>query len=168
MSDAAGGFAMADVSGKAVTLRRALACGRIELGPEAYAQVAERRLAKGDALTLAEIAGILGAKQTPALIPLCHPIGLNRVALRHELEPQRHAVTLYCLAEIAERTGVEMEALTGVTTALLTIWDLAKPVNPALAVSDVRLLFKSGGKRGPWTHPDGLTAAARRMLEDAE
>jgi len=156
---------MADVSDKPVTRRRALAAGRILLGEAAFEQVRDRRLPKGDALALAEFAGIQAAKQTPLLIPLCHPIALNRVSLHSVLRPEEHAVEIYCLAEIDERTGVEMEALCGLSVALLTVWDLAKPVNPALRVENVRLLYKSGGKKGDWIHPDGLDATALDILD---
>ncbi|MEM9182861.1 MAG: cyclic pyranopterin monophosphate synthase MoaC [Pseudomonadota bacterium] len=168
MAERTGDFAMADVSGKAVTTRRALAMGRIVLGPHAYEPVVSRTLPKGDALTLAEIAGIQGAKQTPSLIPLCHPINLNRVIVRHRAMPDELAVGIYCLAEIAERTGVEMEALTGASVALLTVWDLAKPLEPALGIEAVTLRYKSGGKSGEWIHPDGLDDFAQQMLEQAK
>jgi cyclic pyranopterin phosphate synthase len=113
-------------------------------------------LPKGDPRAMAEVAGIQAAKQTPSLIPLCHPISLNRVMLRTVLQPEAHAIDVYCLAEIAAQTGVEMEALTGLNIALLTIWDLIKPVEPALEITDVRLLYKSGGKSGVWRNPMGL------------
>ncbi|MDT8321073.1 MAG: cyclic pyranopterin monophosphate synthase MoaC [Xanthomonadales bacterium] len=159
-----GSWSMADVSAKAVTQRVAIAAGKIRLGPEAFGALANGRLPKGDALAMAEIAGILAAKQTPSLLPLCHPISLNRVVLRSVLRPGEHAVEFFCLAEIAAQTGVEMEALTGLSVALLTVWDLAKPINPALEITGQRLLFKSGGKRGNWTHPEGLPAEAEAML----
>lgn len=158
-------FAMADVAGKAVTRRLALAGGRIIVGEEAFRLLRDRSLPKGDALALAEFAGIGAAKQTPALIPLCHPISLNRVSVHTRLKADEHAVEVYVAAEIDAKTGVEMEALCGLNIALLTIWDLTKPINAALEITDVRLLYKSGGKRGVWTHPDGLPAAARDILE---
>ncbi|MFK7955919.1 MAG: cyclic pyranopterin monophosphate synthase MoaC [Lysobacterales bacterium] len=164
MTENSGLFAMADVSAKAVTTRRALAGGEIVLGAEAFDLVVNRKLPKGDALVLAEIAGIQGAKQTPTLIPLCHPINLNRVIVRHHPVPQRHAIAVYCLADIAERTGVEMEALTGASVALLTLWDLAKPIEAALKIQAVTLRYKSGGKSGEWIHPDGLEPFAKDML----
>ena len=160
-------LAMADVSAKAVTARRALAVGRILLGPEAFEAVARNALPKGDARSLAEVAGIMGAKRTPDLLPLCHPIALDRVAVRTFLEPEKHAVAVYCLAEIRERTGVEMEALTGASIALLTLWDLAKPLNAALEIDAVKLLYKSGGKHGEWRHPAGLSAEAEALLGTA-
>ena len=160
------GSSMADVSAKAVTRRRALASGMILLGEKAFELVRRKSLPKGDALALAEFAGIQAAKQTPLLIPLCHPISLNRVAVSTVLRPEQHAVEVFCLAEIDERTGVEMEALCGLSIALLTIWDLAKPINPALEITSSRLLFKSGGKRGTWRHPDGLSEEAEAILKE--
>jgi cyclic pyranopterin phosphate synthase len=158
-------FSMADVAGKAVTRRLALAGGRIVVGAEAFRLLKDRTLPKGDALALAEFAGINAAKQTPALIPLCHPISLNRVSVHTHLLESENAVEVYVVAEIDAKTGVEMEALCGLNIALLTIWDLTKPVNAALEITDVRLLYKSGGKRGVWTHPDGLPATAQAILE---
>ncbi len=158
---------MADISGKAVTRRRALASGRILLGKEAFDLVSRNELPKGDALSLAEYAGIQGAKLTPQLIPLCHPIALNRAAVYSFTRPRDYSVEVFCLAEIDERTGVEMEALCGLSIALLTIWDLAKPVNPALQITATRLLYKSGGKRGTWRHPDGLCEEAEAILNES-
>lgn len=160
-------FSMADVADKPVTRRRALASGRIRLGAEAFRQLEAGELPKGDALALAQVAGMLAAKQTPSLLPLCHPIALNRVKIHPVLRPEDHAVEVFALAEISERTGVEMEALTGLSVALLTIWDLAKPVNPALEIGPTRLLYKSGGKRGTWVHPDGLPDEAAALLDEA-
>jgi len=158
-------WSMADVSAKPVTRRVAIAGGRIVIGKEAFELLAAGRLPKGDPLPMAEIAGIQAAKQTPSLLPLCHPISLNRVQVHAVLRASDRAVDLYCVAEIAERTGVEMEALTGVSVALLTIWDLVKPVNPALEITATRLLYKSGGKRGTWTHPDGLPPEVEGIIE---
>jgi len=159
-------WSMADVSAKPVTRRIAVAGGRIRLGPEAFVLLAEGRLPKGDPLAMAEIAGIQAAKQTPNLIPLCHPISLNRVMIHSFPRPEDEVVEVFCVAEIAERTGVEMEALTGVSVALLTIWDLVKPVNPALEITNTRLLYKSGGKRGTWIHPDGLPPEVERLIAE--
>lgn len=145
---------MADVSAKAPSRRVALAGGMILMGEEAYVALEAGKLPKGDPLAMAEVAGVMAAKKTPELIPLCHPISLSRASVHCVLRPERHAVEVYCLAEITERTGVEMEALTGLQVALLTIWDLVKPVNPALELTETRLLYKSGGKRGVWRHPD--------------
>ena len=158
------GWAMADVSDKAVTRRVAVAGGQIRMGQAAFELLAAGDLPKGDPLPMAEIAGIQAAKQTPALLPLCHPISLNRVMVHTILRPELHAVEVFCVAEIAAKTGVEMEALTGVSVALLTIWDLVKPVNPALEIGSTRLLYKAGGKRGTWIHPDGLPPEAEAII----
>ncbi|NIP16855.1 MAG: cyclic pyranopterin monophosphate synthase MoaC, partial [Xanthomonadales bacterium] len=159
-------FSMADVSAKAVTRRRALAAGRIRVGDEALALIQRGALPKGDALAMAEVAGIMAAKATPSLLPLCHPLSLNRVRIRSVLRPGQASVEVFCLAEIDAKTGVEMEALCGLQVALLTIWDLVKPVNPALEIDRCRLLYKSGGKRGTWRHPEGVPDEAAALLED--
>lgn len=157
---------MADVANKPVTMRRALAGGRILVGAEAFDAIRRCELPKGDALAMAQIAGIQAAKLTPQLLPLCHPLPLNRVIVHCVPHPVDHSIEVFCLAEVAERTGVEMEALCGLSMALLTIWDLAKPINPALEISGARLLFKSGGKRGEWRHPDGLPPEAEAFLDE--
>ncbi|MDT8437391.1 MAG: cyclic pyranopterin monophosphate synthase MoaC [Wenzhouxiangellaceae bacterium] len=149
-------YRMVDVGGKAVTRRRAIACGRIVLGSVAYPLVRDAALPKGDALRLAETAGIIAAKQTAALIPLCHPLGLDHVELAFRLDEATQSAWVFAQASTAARTGVEMEALTAVQVALLTVWDLAKQVEPALSIDGVRLLFKEGGKSGLWRNPDGL------------
>jgi len=159
-------WSMADVSGKSTTHRVAIAGGKILLGREAFHQLIEGRLPKGDPLAMAEIAGIQAAKRTPSLIPLCHPISLNRVMIHSVPRLDDHSVEVFCVAEIAEKTGVEMEALTGLSIALLTIWDLTKPVNPALKMTNSRLLYKSGGKSGTWIHPDGLPDEVETILAE--
>jgi len=155
---------MADVAAKPVTRRLALASGKITVGESAFTLLRDKSLPKGDALALAEFAGIQAAKQTPSLIPLCHPISLNRVSIHTQLRPDEYAVEVFAVAEIDAKTGVEMEALCGLNIALLTIWDLTKPINAALGISDIKLLYKSGGKRGDWVHPDGLSAIAQAIL----
>ncbi len=157
-------FSMADVAGKPVTRRVALASGRITVGAEAFALLRDKALPKGDALALAEFAGIQAAKLTSSLIPLCHPISLNRVSIHPRLNEVEQAVDVYAVAEIDAKTGVEMEALCAVNIALLTIWDLSKPINAALSVSNIRLEYKSGGKHGEWVHPDGLSTDAEAIL----
>jgi molybdenum cofactor biosynthesis protein MoaC len=166
MTEPSSRLSMADVGSKPETRRRALAAGKIHVGPEAFAMLKERTLPKGDALALAESAGVMAAKQTPFLIPLCHPISLDRVSVHSFLRPGDHSVEVMTLAEISERTGVEMEALCGLSIALLTVWDLVKPVNPALEISGQRLLYKSGGKRGTWVHPDGMPEEARALVAE--
>ena len=147
---------MADVRRKRPTSRRAVAVGEIYPGAQAFVAIVERRLPKGDALVMAEIAGLQGAKQASNLMPLCHPLLLEKVEVRCVPVPARHAIRVYCEVATEARTGVEMEALSGVNAALLTIYDLTKPVEPALMIGGIRLLFKEGGKKGLWLHPEGL------------
>lgn len=160
------GFSMADVATKPVTYRLAMASGKIIVGKAAFKLLRDKNLPKGDALALAEFAGIQAAKQTPSLIPLCHPISLNRVSIHTHLIPDEFAAEVFAVAEINAQTGVEMEALCGLNIALLTIWDLTKPINAALEITGVKLLYKSGGKRGNWLHPDGLSATAQAVLDN--
>lgn len=157
---------MADVSAKETTRRVAVAGGKIRLGSEAFQLLSEGCLPKGDPLAMAEIAGIQAAKQTPALIPLCHPISLNRVMIHSVPRAADHSIEVFCVAEIAEKTGVEMEALTGLSVALLTIWDLTKPVNAALEITDTRLIYKSGGKSGVWINPQGMPEEVEALLAE--
>lgn len=150
-------FHMADIRDKRPTRRRAVAVGELHAGPTAWPLIVERRLPKGDALMMAEVAGLQGAKQASALMPLCHPLPLELVTVRCEPVAEGHVIRVYCEVATEARTGVEMEALAGVNAALLTLYDLSKPVEPALAIGGIRLLFKEGGKSGLWRHPDGLT-----------
>jgi cyclic pyranopterin phosphate synthase len=161
-------WSMADISAKEVTQRVAIAGGRIRVGREAYQLLAAGKLPKGDPLAMAEIAGIQAAKQTPSLIPLCHPISLNRVMVHSVLRPEDYSVEVFCVAEISEKTGVEMEALTGLSIALLTIWDLTKPVNAALEITNSRLIYKSGGKSGVWVNPEGLPDEVEAILAELD
>ena len=149
--DAAGRARMVDVSGKDVTARSARASGRVLLSAEAVAALRAGQVPKGDALAVARIAGIMGAKRTPELIPLCHPIGLHSVAV--ELSVDDDGVAVSATARTADRTGVEMEALTAVTVAALALIDMVKAVDPAAVITDVRVEEKSGGKSGRWTRP---------------
>lgn len=153
-------FHMADVRRKRPTRRRAVAVGEIAAG-DAYEALVESRLPKGDALLLAEIAGLQGAKMASQLMPLCHPLTLEYVRLRCLPQPQRRVLRVYCEVACEARTGVEMEALAGVNAALLTIYDLTKPVQPALELGAIRLLFKEGGKKGLWLHPEGMNEEER-------
>ena len=154
-------FHMADVRRKRVTARRAVAIGELHAGPAAFAQIVQRRLPKGDAMVMAEIAGLQGAKNASQLMPLCHPLPLEYIDVRCEPVAERHAIRVYCEVATFARTGVEMEALAGASAALLTLYDLTKPVEPALSIGGVRLLFKEGGKKGLWLHPDGMRDAER-------
>jgi cyclic pyranopterin monophosphate synthase len=153
-----GSFFMADIRSKRPTRRRAVAVGEIAVGAKVFTLIVERRLPKGDALAMAEMAGLQGTKLASQLMPLCHPLTLEMVRLRTRPVPERHVIRVYCEVATEARTGVEMEALAGVNAALLTLYDLSKPIEPALTIGAVRLLFKEGGKRGLWRHPDGMDA----------
>lgn len=158
-------FKMIDVGRKRTTRRRAVAAGTIIVGAEALKMIAEKSLPKGDVLALAEIAGIMAAKKTPDMIPLCHTLPLDQVTIDCELcAPDR--VIVYCQVAAHATTGVEMEALAGVNAALLTIWDLVKGTEPALRLDDVRLLVKEGGKSGLWIHPEGIPDWLSAQLPD--
>lgn len=146
--DAAGHARMVDVSGKQVTARSATATGTVLLSAAAVAALREGTVPKGDAIAVARIAGIQGAKRTPDLIPLCHPIGLHSVSM--DLEVLDHGVRITCTARTADRTGVEMEALTAVSVSALALIDMIKAVDPAAVVTDVRVEEKTGGKSGTW------------------
>ena len=146
--DDAGNAAMVDISAKDTTVREAVAEGRITLSAEALAAVRAGAVKKGDVLATARIAGIMAAKKTSDLIPLCHPLALSKVAVDFEFEDG--GIRVVTLARLSGQTGVEMEALTAATVALLTIYDMAKALDKAMRISDVRLLSKSGGKSGDW------------------
>jgi cyclic pyranopterin phosphate synthase len=140
-----GSAQMVDVSAKPVTAREATAAGRISLRPETLALISENKIAKGNVLATARIAGIQAAKQTSQLIPLCHNLNLSLLEVR--LMPNEAAVEVECTARTAAQTGVEMEALTGVSVALLTIYDMCKAVDKEMQITDIRLLQKT--KRDP-------------------
>jgi cyclic pyranopterin monophosphate synthase len=147
--DAAGNARMVDVSGKDVTARSARATGRVLLSAEAVAALREGNVPKGDALAVARIAGITGAKKTPDLIPLCHPIGLHGVVV--DLVVTDDGVDITATTRTADRTGVEMEALTSVSVAGLALVDMIKAIDPAATITDIRVEWKEGGKTGRWT-----------------
>ena len=146
--DSAGHARMVDVSGKDVTARSACATGRVLLSAAAVAALRAGEVPKGDALAVARIAGIAGAKRTPDLIPLCHPIGLHGVTV--DLTVTDEGVDITAVARTADRTGVEMEALTSVSVAGLALIDMVKAIDPAAVITDVRVEWKEGGKTGPW------------------
>jgi cyclic pyranopterin phosphate synthase len=146
--DETGAARMVDVTAKDVTIRTATAAGVLRLSPQAAALLAAGALPKGDALAVARIAGILGAKRTPDLIPLAHPVALHGVEV--EVEVVEGAVQIRATARTADRTGIEMEALTAVAVAGLTLHDMVKAVDPEATLTDVRLLEKTGGRRGDW------------------
>ena len=144
---------MVDVSAKAVTARSATAAGRVRLSPEAVAALRSGSLPKGDALAVARIAGIQAAKKTPDLIPLCHPLAISGVDVGVAVTDE--GVEIVATVRTTDRTGVEMEALTAVSVAGLKVIDMVKAVDRAAVISDVRVLAKSGGRRGDWTREDG-------------
>jgi cyclic pyranopterin phosphate synthase len=150
--DEAGAARMVDVSAKDISARRAIAGGRVLTTPEVIALLHADGLPKGDALAVARLAGIMGAKRTPDLIPLCHPIGLHGVEI--DLELTESAVEITATTKTADRTGVEMEALTAVATAGLAMIDMIKAVDPAASIENVRVLRKEGGKTGDWVRPE--------------
>jgi cyclic pyranopterin phosphate synthase len=156
-------YRMVDVGEKPVTRRRAVATGRIRVGRAVMGHLKQGELPKGDPLRLAEVAAILAAKRTPDLLPLCHPLMLDHVGLVCRLDEDDAAVDVVATVITSARTGVEMEALAAVNAALLTIWDLSKPIEPALGIEGIRLLLKEGGKSGRWEHPDGIGELAREL-----
>jgi len=149
--DESGHARMVDVSAKDVTAREARASGRVLLSEAAIAALRSGRVPKGDALAVARIAGIQGAKRTPDLVPLCHPIAIHSVTV--DLSVGDGAVLIEATVRTADRTGVEMEALTSVTVAALALIDMVKAIDPAAVISDVRVEEKTGGKTGPWRRP---------------
>lgn len=151
--DETGAARMVDVSGKDVTVRSAVAAGVVRTTTEVLDLIRTNGLAKGDALAVARIAGIMAAKRTPDLVPLCHPIAIHGVVV--DLTPRESTVDIRATVRTADRTGVEMEALTSVLTAGLTLIDMIKAVDPAAGIDAVRVLRKDGGKTGTWIRPGG-------------
>ncbi|WP_029934979.1 cyclic pyranopterin monophosphate synthase MoaC [Sphingomonas sp. UNC305MFCol5.2] len=147
--DETGAARMVDVAGKPVTAREAVATGRVDMSPEAAAAIRTGSVKKGDVLATARIAGIMAAKKTAELIPLCHPLPLTRVAV--DLALDETGVTVTATAATEGKTGVEMEALTAASVALLTLYDMAKALDKAMVIGDIRLLSKKGGKSGDWS-----------------
>ncbi|WP_030261927.1 cyclic pyranopterin monophosphate synthase MoaC [Streptomyces violens] len=156
--DAAGAARMVDVSEKDVTARTARASGRVLVAPRVIELLRGEGVPKGDALATARIAGIMGAKRTPDLIPLCHPLAVSGVKV--ELSVADDAVEILATVKTTDRTGVEMEALTAVTVAALTVIDMVKAVDKGAVITDVRVEEKSGGKSGDWVRESGTEAGA--------
>jgi cyclic pyranopterin phosphate synthase len=151
--DAQGQAHMVDVAGKAATHRVAIAQGRITMNPATLALISAGTAKKGDVLGVARIAGIMAAKKTSELIPLCHPLALTRVAVEFKVDAANASVTCEATVETVGPTGVEMEALTAVQVALLTIYDMCKAADRAMTMTDVRVLEKHGGKSGSFINP---------------
>ncbi len=158
------GYKMVDVSDKAITHRKALASGEILLGSKIIDMIKNKKMPKGDPLSIAEVAGINGVKKTSELIPLCHPLSLDHISLHAEINDEKNSVIVYCLVSANSKTGVEMEALSGVNSALLAIYDLSKIVEPNLKITNTKLLVKSGGKKGLWINPDGVPEKIKNVL----
>ena len=151
--DAEGKALMVDVSDKAASERTAAAKGSVYMAPETLALIRDGGVQKGDVLAVARLAGIMASKRTPDLIPLCHPLQLTSVALDLTLDPARGAVDITATCKLTGKTGVEMEALTAVSVAALTVYDMCKAVDRAIRIGDIRLTHKSGGKSGTYEAP---------------
>jgi len=149
--DASGNARMVDVSQKQVTIREATASGRLRTTSEVIGLLRRNGLPKGDALAVARVAGIAGAKRTPDLVPLCHPVALHAVTV--ELDVRDDSVEITASTRTADRTGVEMEAITAVITAGLALYDMVKAVDRAAQLTEIRLVHKSGGRSGEWSRP---------------
>ena len=158
------GYKMVDVSSKEVTHRKALAVGEIILGSKIIEMIKNKKMPKGDPLAIAEVSGINGVKKTSELIPLCHPLSLDHISIHTEIDESKNSIIIYCLVSANSKTGVEMEALSGVNSALLAIYDLSKIVEPNLKITNIRLLVKSGGKKGLWINPDGIPKKIKNAL----
>jgi cyclic pyranopterin monophosphate synthase len=148
--DAAGQAHMVDVGGKEDTERQATARGSVYASAETIRLIKDGGVKKGDVLSVARLAGIMGAKRTPDLIPLCHPLALTSVKVALSIDETRQAVDIEATCKLKGRTGVEMEALTAVSVAALTVYDMAKAVDKAMRIGDIRLIAKSGGKSGDY------------------
>jgi cyclic pyranopterin phosphate synthase len=152
--DAAGHARMVDVSDKAETRRVATAAGRVVMAPETLSRIMTGAIGKGDVLAVARLAGIMATKRTGDLIPLCHPLPVTGVAVDLVCNEATHSVDITATVHITSRTGVEMEALTAVSVAGLTVYDMCKAIDRGMQLSDVRLLRKEGGRSGSWHTPD--------------
>ncbi|MEM7800418.1 MAG: cyclic pyranopterin monophosphate synthase MoaC [Chloroflexota bacterium] len=148
--DETGRAQMVDVGAKDSTQRLAVARGQVKMGQETLSLIVEGQIKKGDVITVAEIAGVMGAKKTSELIPLCHPLGLNQVVVTCRPNPAESAIDIEATAKVNGKTGVEMEALTAVSVAALTIYDMAKAADKEMVIDHIRLVYKSGGKSGEY------------------
>ena len=146
--DSDGASHMVNVGEKPVTARRAIACGEIIMQPETLAMITDGTAKKGDVLSVARLAGIMGAKQTAALIPLCHPLGLDHVTLALDPDSSLPGIRITASCAVTGRTGIEMEAMTAASVAALTIYDMCKAVDRQMVITNIRLTHKSGGKSG--------------------
>ncbi len=150
--DKDGRIHMVDVGAKPDTERVAIAKGEVRMRPETLRLIANEGMPKGDVLAVAQVAGIMAAKRTPDLIPLCHPIALTKVDVAFRIDEEASRIEITATARSRGKTGVEMEALTAVSVAALTIYDMAKAVEKTMCIGDIHLVYKSGGKSGEWTN----------------
>jgi cyclic pyranopterin monophosphate synthase len=148
--DDTGGISMVDVGAKRTTSREAVAVATVRMKPETLKRLVERALPKGDVLATAKVAGVLAAKQTPALIPLAHPIQLNSVDITFDLDPGSGTIEVRAIVRCDGKTGVEMEAMTACAVAALTIYDMCKSAEKGITIENLQLVRKSGGKSGLW------------------
>lgn len=146
--DEKGNALMVDVSEKEITERTALATGQIFVGKEVMDSILGKKVKKGDVLTVAQVAGIMGTKRTSDLIPMCHVINLTNSKVEYKLDEKNWTIQAFCTVKCSGKTGVEMEALTGVSVALLTIYDMCKAINKRMEIKDIHLCSKNGGKSG--------------------
>ncbi|HTF98958.1 MAG TPA: cyclic pyranopterin monophosphate synthase MoaC [Nitrospirota bacterium] len=154
--DERGAARMVDVSAKAETVRVAVAEGRIFMQPETLSLILDRKVVKGDVFSVARIAGIMACKKTPELIPLCHPLNLSSVTIDFEPDQEKHCVLIRATVRITGKTGVEMEALTAVSLAALTVYDMCKATDRTMTISEIRLMKKSGGRSGTFEREPGV------------
>lgn len=149
--DEKGNAYMVDVSDKDITKRKAVATGTISVSREVMDAVIGKKVKKGDVLTVAQVAGIMGTKRTPDIIPMCHPLSLTNARVTFHVDKDACSITVFCSAVTEGKTGVEMEALTGASAALLTIYDMCKAIDKRMVISDIHLVEKTGGKSGDFS-----------------
>lgn len=152
--DESGMARMVDVGGKDITERRAIAHAAVRMKPETFARITRKEIAKGDVLGVAQVAGIMAAKRTSELIPMCHPLPLTSVELSFQPDEVQHEIHILATVRTVARTGVEMEALTAAAAAGLTVYDMCKAIDKAMEVTDIYLVEKTGGKSGTFRRPE--------------
>ena len=158
--DEQGNALMVDVGQKDATSRLAVARGQIKMSPQAYENVRRGAMGKGDVLGVARVAGIMAVKQTPALIPLCHTLLVEKTAVEFDFHDEKQAIIATCTVKTSGKTGAEMEALTGASVALLTIYDMCKAIDKDMVIADIHLAEKSGGKSGMYKSNRGIAGNA--------
>lgn len=150
--DQHGNAVMVDVTGKQITVRTAVARGEILVSQEILQAVKNRQVKKGDVLGVAQVAGIMGTKQTSSLIPMCHPLSIQKCSVDFEVDEENSRIVAVCMVKTEGKTGVEMEALTGVSAALLTIYDMCKAIDKRMEIGNIHLVKKTGGKSGDFRY----------------